>query len=164
MINQSPPDQLNEIGVLKRREIEALILTPFVKALSEEFEEEKVHTILRDTIIRIARKQGAQLARDMGGDGLKEFAAKQSNWTKDDALHIDVLEQNEERYAFNVTRCRYAEMYHALGIPELGSILSCNRDFSLIEGFNPDVELTRTQTIMDGADFCNFRYVRRGSD
>jgi hypothetical protein len=39
---------------------------------------------------------------------------------KDDALHIDVLEQSEEALAFNVTRCRYAELYRALGIPELG--------------------------------------------
>jgi hypothetical protein len=43
----------------------------------------------------------------------------------------------------------------------LGAVLSCNRDFALIEGFNPEVELTRTQTIMGGATCCNFRYQRR---
>jgi hypothetical protein len=74
---------------------------------------------------------------------------------------MDVLEQNEERLSFNVTRCRYAEMYRALGIPELGALLSCNRDFALVEGFNRDVELTRTQTIMDGATHCDFPFVRR---
>ena len=82
---------------------------------------------------------------------------------QDDALTIDVLEQDAERYDFNVTRCRYAEMYRELGIPELGAVLSCNRDFSLIEGYNKDVELTRTQTLMDGAACCDFRYrTRRG--
>ncbi|MCS6910033.1 MAG: L-2-amino-thiazoline-4-carboxylic acid hydrolase [Anaerolineales bacterium] len=80
-------------------------------------------------------------------------------WTKDDALELEVLEQNEQRLSFNVRRCRYAEMYRALGIPELGALLSCNRDFALIEGFNPEVTLTRTQTIMEGALFCDFRYV-----
>jgi hypothetical protein len=52
-------------------------------------------------------------------------------------------------------------MYRALGVPELGALLSCNRDFALIQGFNPDVELRRTQTIMEGAPHCDFRYVRR---
>jgi hypothetical protein len=49
-------------------------------------------------------------------------------------------------------------MYRALGIPELGSVLSCGRDFALGEGFNPNLTLTRTQTIMEGAPFCDFRY------
>jgi hypothetical protein len=45
-----------------------------------------------------------------------------------------------------------------LGIPELGAILSCNRDAALIGGFNPDVSFTRTQTIMGGASHCDFVY------
>jgi phosphohistidine phosphatase len=80
-------------------------------------------------------------------------------WKKDDAMQIELLEQSEGRYSFNVHRCRYAEMYQALGIPELGALLSCNRDFSLIEGFNPQVRLERTQTIMEGAAYCDFRFV-----
>ena len=33
-------------------------------------------------------------------------------------------------------------------------------DFPMAEGFGPDVELTRTQTIMQGASHCDFRYRR----
>jgi hypothetical protein len=40
----------------------------------------------------------------------------------------------------------------------MGALLSCNRDASLVEGFNPDVQLTRTQTIMGGATHCDFRF------
>jgi predicted ArsR family transcriptional regulator len=153
-----PPDTLNNIGVLKRREIEARILAPFVDALAETFDRETVVEILRKTIIETAQKQGADLAQLMGGDDLSTFAKKMDAWTMDDALQVDTLEQSQSRFHFNVTRCRYAELYHALGIPELGATLSCNRDYSLIEGFNPDVKLTRTQTIMQGASHCNFRY------
>ena len=46
----------------------------------------------------------------------------------------------------------------ALGVPELGAILSCARDAALIEGFNPRLKLTRTETIMEGAASCDFRY------
>lgn len=159
--NQSRTDRLNEIGVLKRREIEARIIAPLLDALGKEFGRERVLEVARQVIVSVAQKQGAQLAESTGGNSLAHFAEGMAAWKKDDAIQIEVLELSEERYSFNVTRCRYAEMYRSLGIPELGVLLSCNRDFSLIEGFNSGVELTRTQTIMQGADCCDFRYVRR---
>jgi predicted ArsR family transcriptional regulator len=158
--NSSPPDRLNAVGVLTRREIEARILAPLLEALSKEFGRERVLEIARQTIVDVARQQGAQLAQNMGGNDLERFAASLEAWKKDDAMRIDVLEQSENRFAFNVTRCRYAEMYRILGVPELGALLSCNRDWALIQGFNPDVKLERTQTIMEGALFCDFRYTK----
>ncbi len=153
-----PPDNLNEIGVLRRREIEARILAPFVEALADTFDRQIVLEVLRDTVIRVARQQGGELAQSMGDSGLESFSETLPAWTQDEALSIEVLEKNAGRFSFDVTRCRYAEMYHALGTPELGALLSCNRDAALIEGFNPQAQLTRTQTIMEGAASCDFRY------
>ena len=150
--------RLNAMGVLTRREIEARLLGPLLRALSEEFGADRVRSVTRQTIIEIARSQGAQLAQAMGGCSLAHFAASLEAWKKDDAMEIDLLEQNEQRLSFNVTRCRYAEMYASLGLKDIGELLSCNRDQSLIEGFNPQVQLERNQTIMSGAEFCDFRY------
>jgi hypothetical protein len=36
----------------------------------------------------------------------------------------------------------------------------CTADFAVAEGFGPDVELTRTLTIMQGESHCDFRYGR----
>lgn len=152
-------DDLNRrIGVLTRRETEARILAPLIDALGAEFGRERVLEVLRATIIDIARQQGAAMAQQTGDDDLGAFADTLPAWQQDDAMRIETLRQDEEAFHFNVTRCRYAEMYRALGIPELGALLSCNRDFALIEGFNPDVQLERTQTIMQGAPHCDFRY------
>lgn len=156
-----PPDTGNSIGVLRRREIEARIVGPLLEALGAEFGHEAVLRVARATIVRIAQEQGQALVGRVGGDSLAHFEQTMSAWTQDDALQIEVVERDAHRFGFNVTRCRYAELYRALGIPELGAVLSCNRDFALIEGFNPDVELTRTQTIMQGAAFCDFRYRMR---
>ena len=41
---------------------------------------------------------------------------------------------------------------------EMGKVLPCARDFALIEGFNPNIHLKRTQTIMEEAEYCDFRY------
>jgi hypothetical protein len=155
----TPPDNINaEIGVLKRREVEARLVGPLVDALGAEFGRERVLEVLRRVIVQIAHQQGAALVEQTGGDTLEHFAAVREQWQRGQALETELLEQNRERLAFNVRRCRYAEMYQALGIPELGAALSCNRDFALIQGFNPAVKLTRTQTLMGGADFCDFRY------
>ena len=160
-----PPDTLNaRIGVLTRREVEARILAPIIDALGDAFGREEVTAVVRDTIIRIAQQQGAQLAGAMGSDDLPAFAESLRFWTQDNALELEVLAQDEEHFDFNVTRCRYAELYRSLGIPELGAVLSCNRDWALIQGFNPDIDLVRTQTIMQGAAYCDFRYRRQPID
>ncbi len=161
--NPTPsPDTLNAtIGVLVRREVEARILAPLINALGQELGRERVLEIVRKTIIQIAQSQGVELVETMGGNHLADFAESLRYWIQDNALEIDVLEQTEMTFNFNVTRCRYAELYRALGIPELGALLSCNRDWALIQGFNTEVDLERTQTIMEGAPFCDFRYRRR---
>ena len=153
------PDTLNaKIGVLTRREVEARMLKPLVAALGEKFGREAVLEVIRDTIMAIAREQGEALATAMGGCGSAEFAASLTYWQQDDGIVLDVLQDSAENLNFNVTRCRYAELYRALGISELGAILSCNRDAALIDGFNPDATFERTQTIMQGAAYCDFRY------
>ncbi len=158
--SQEPlPDTLTQkIGVLTRRETEARILAPVIEALADEFDRARVLRIVADTVVELARQQGAQLTQTVDDNGPAGFVETLEHWTRDNALEIDIVAQDEERLDFNVTRCRYAEMYRALGIPELGKVLSCNRDFALIEGFNPQAELTRTQTIMEGAACCDFRY------
>ena len=155
---ESRPDTLNEIGVLKRREIEARIVAPLLERLGEEFGREEVMRVARDVVVGVAAEQGAALADAAGGNDLVSFAGTLDAWTKGDALEIDVIEQSPDRYAFNVTRCGYAEMYKALGIPELGAMLSCERDGSLMDGFNADIEFSRSQTIMGGASHCDFLY------
>lgn len=160
-MSEQPTDDLNEIGVIKRREIEARIVGPLLARLAAEYGD-GVYDVARDEIVEIARAQGAALAEQVGGDSLPDFARGLGAWSADGALETQIVELTEESFAFDVTRCRYAELYRSLGLEELGSTLSCNRDGALIEGFNPNVEFTRTQTIMNGATHCDFRFRDQG--
>jgi len=153
-----PPDYMNAVGLLNRREIEARMLAPLLDALCAEFDRERVLEILRNVIQEIAHQQGAQLANSVEANDLEHFATVQETWKKDNSIQTEVLELTHKKFSFNVFRCRYAEMYYHLGIPELGKMLSCDRDFALIKGFNPQIQLTRSQTIMEGADICDFRF------
>jgi hypothetical protein len=156
--NITDVDRLNAVGVLTRREIEARILAPVVDALGQEFGRDRVIDIVRGVIVGLAREQGRAMAEARQDASLTSFAGTLEPWTRDGALTMAVSEHSDEELAFDVTRCRYAEMYRALGIQELGAVLSCNRDAALIEGFNPEVQFNRTQTIMGGASHCDFRY------
>ena len=158
MTGTERPDTLNSIGVLKRREIEARVIAPLLERFAEEFGAERVHELASEVIVGVAQAQGAELAGAIGRNDLDAFANGMGNWTKGGALETEVIEQTDTAYAFNVTRCQYAEMYRDLGLAELGATLSCNRDATMVEGFNSDITFTRTQTIMGGASHCDFVY------
>ncbi len=150
------------LTLLQQREIEARIVGPLIHAFRNELGEEKTLEIVRTVITRLARESGAELAASLGEATLEGFSRSLERWSESGALEIEVLERTPDRLSFNVTRCRYAEMYRALGLADLGASLSCQRDFSLIEGFNPSIELSRTQTLMEGAAHCNFRFQAPG--
>jgi hypothetical protein len=146
------------LPLIERREIEARIVGPLVRAFAAELGEEKTLEIVRTLIRELARDSGAEMARTLGEQTIEAFARTLPVWSEQGALEIEMLEQSPTRLSFNVTRCRYAEMYRALGLSDLGASLSCERDGALVRGFNPAIELTRTQTIMEGAPCCDFRF------
>ena len=149
---------LSQIGILARREIEARIAGPLIKAFMAEIGDERALEIAREVIVSLARESGEMLRQLAGENSLEQFARGLPLWNRDDALSFDILESTPEKLSMNVTRCRYAEMYKELGLADLGFTLSCGRDYAMVEGFNPKIKLERTQTIMEGADHCDFRY------
>ena len=107
----------------------------------------------------MARETAAEMAKSApNGPDLDSFRAIQPRWTAEDALRTEVVESTATTFHFNVVKCRYAEMYRAMGLADLGAILSCNRDGAFCEGYDTKLKLTRTQTLMGGATHCDFRY------
>jgi hypothetical protein len=151
-------EEKTRLPLLEQREIEARIVGPLIRAFALELGEPRALEIVRQVIVGLARNSGAELARNLGDASLESFAQTLGRWCENDALEIEMLEKTQERLSFNVVRCRYAEMYRALGLADLGASLSCQRDFALSEGFNPVIQLTRTQTLMEGAAYCDFRF------
>ena len=151
---------MTELGILARRKIEAEIIAPIFDEIRKAVGEERARDILRQAIRRAAIASGAELAkREPAGADLESFKPLFfALWTKDDALSVEVLRDEPGVFDFNVTRCRYAETYRAMGLGAIGDVLSCNRDGAFCEGYDPRIELTRTQTIMSGASHCDFRY------
>jgi len=152
-------EQAMSLSILEQRRIEAAFAQGIWEEMKEALGPEQAKAILSRAIIRLARQAGADMAAESAdGPSLGHFISLQPRWTKGDALEIEVLRADGTHFDFNVRRCRYAEMYKAMGLAELGAVLSCNRDGAFCEGYDPKLKLTRTQTIMGGATHCDFRY------
>ena len=146
---------------LKRREIQAPIIASFIKGFAEEIGYDKAIAIAEKVIRDDAISSGKKLARGLAKNTLSELSKIVTEvWAEDGAMRIEMIRQSDNELFFDVTYCAYAEMYQKMGIRELGFILSCSRDVPFIEGFNPELELRRTKTLMDGADCCDFRYAK----
>jgi L-2-amino-thiazoline-4-carboxylic acid hydrolase len=155
----------DELGILARRKIEAAVIAPIYDEMVKSLGEAKAREILGAAIRRAAVAAGAEMAkRAPGRADFESFKSILHLWTMDDALSVEVLRDAPGVFDFNVTRCRYAETYRAMGLGAIGDLLSCGRDGAFCKGYDPRIELTRTQPIMGGANHCDFRYRQRGSD
>lgn len=160
MTDKTPPAE--PMGILQRRRIEAEIVKPIYEEMKAAFGVEAARGVLERAIKKAAVEAGrAFAAQAPGGTSIASFAGIQPLWTKEDALRIEPLKQDADTLEFNVVRCRYAEMYREMGLGEIGDLLSCNRDATFIEGYDPRIEFRRTQTLMKGASHCDFRYRMR---
>tara|TARA_B100000676_G_C18004495_1_gene802883 strand:+ start:113 stop:622 length:510 start_codon:yes stop_codon:yes gene_type:complete len=148
---------INEIPVLARREIEARIAGPLIKAFMEEFGKKKTIEIASNVILKLAQENGRDLAARAGGNTFDDLANATTQWSAGGAIEREVLDKSETNYDFNIVRCKYAEMYKELGLTDLGFVFSRGRDGSMYSGFNEKIKLERTQTIMQGAEYCDFR-------
>jgi hypothetical protein len=146
------------LSLLTQREIEARIVGPLVAAFAAEFGAERTQALVAQVVQDLARHSGCLAAQSVGGTDLPALHAATQRWRAGGALELTVLRADDAALEFDVTRCRYAEMYQRLGLAELGAILSCGRDAAMVAGFNPQIEFSRTQTLLGGASHCNFRY------
>lgn len=150
---------MTDLPILELRRIEARILKHVFDVITERSGREEAEAVVGETCSRSAIEQGKVMAdRVSGAPDFNDFREIMPLWTKEGALEIDHLDSPDGEMNFNVTRCRYSEMYREMGLGDIGHLLSCNRDGDFCIGYNPDMKLERTQTIMKGASHCDFRY------
>ena len=148
-----------DVPVIEQAKIQAGVLVPLVKALQAELGEERANAIVRKALGDVYRKLGEKWWRAWGTNNLGDSMASAFDmYAAGGALDCAVVKQSPDAFEINVTGCRYAQFFKELGAPELGFLLACSADFPMVEGYGADVRLTRTQTIMQGASHCDFRY------
>lgn len=155
----SAPAHPENLSMIAKRRIEAEMLGHVYAVLKERHGREAAQQAIGDAVRRSAIEQAQRFAaQETKGTSLAAFIDSSRLWEKEDALRIEIRHKDERSYDFDVVRCRYAEMYREMGLEEIGHLLSCQRDGSFCEGYDPRLKMARTQTIMQGASHCDFRY------
>lgn len=149
-----------KITHLERRKIESGVLVPMVQAFQRAMGTEQANCVAKEVIAELARQDGKRWAGEFGDD-LAAIHRVAQIWADGGALAIEWLGRSDTHLDFNVTRCRYAELYQELGLPELGELFHCARDFAMMDGFSSNIALKRSQTIMNGAACCDFRFAAK---
>ena len=147
-----------KITRIEKRSIEVQAIAPIIEMVSKKIGQEETLEILKKVNQQEAFERGQNTIRTAGLSTIEELVKDVSTWGDGEKWKIEVLEETSTTYYFNVHRCLYYEKYKELGLEKIGVQLSCCRDEPFARGLDPKLRLSRTQTIMEGADFCDFRY------
>ena len=151
---------MTELPTIVKRRLQAQVIGPIHAEMVAELGREKADAILDAAIKKAAIAEGRAFAAKApsGVTSMADFINLYDLWTADGALEIEVLKADAETFDFDVTRCRYAETYKEMGLGHIGHLMSCNRDGTFCQGYDPKIALDRQHTIMAGAPRCTFRY------
>jgi hypothetical protein len=144
-----------KITALEAVTIQARAVIPIVRALERELGKERAHSIVGRAIAEsYAEWQGKAVSA-------RNSHPRDNNIEEQYPVETEVVEDTDSTLAINITRCRFAEHFRAIGAADVGALLTCGLDFAAETVLRPDWEFRRTQTLMSGASHCDFRWQLR---
>lgn len=148
------------ISLLDKTRMQAQVLVPVLRALRTELGKDKADAIVKQALRDWSKQLFAAIGEDIKGSPRRKWATMQSalNEVSAPEVEAEILRQDKDTLDIDVTRCRFAEFFRALGEPELGALLICATDIDIVSASGGEVSLDRAQTLMRGAPSCTFRY------
>ena len=148
------------ISLLDKTRIQAQVLVPVLRALRAELGNDTADAIVKQALRDWSKQLFAAIGDGIEGSPRQKWATMQSVFGEVSGREVEfeILRHDKEALEIDVTRCRFAEFFRALGEPELGALLICEADFDIAAAGEDEVSLDRAQTIMRGAPSCTFRY------
>jgi len=148
------------LSLLDKTRIQAQVLVPLLRALRAELGREKADAITRQALRDWSQQLFAAVGESVEGSPRRKWAAMHTALADVTEREVTVAMQrhDDEVLEFDVTHCRFAAFFRALGEPELGALLVCATDFDIVAAAGGEVSLAREQTLMQGAPSCTFRY------
>jgi hypothetical protein len=143
---------------LKKREIEVMALKPLLRKLETTLSFQDINALLTEINEMEAFERGRNQGTENPADVIEALYEDVSTWGDGGEMEIRLIEKTREKLSFDVRRCPYFELYRALGMEKYGVAFSCCRDEPFAKGFNKNLRLKRTKTLMEGDQICDFRY------
>ena len=131
-----------------------------LRAFRERLGKDEADALVKQALRDWSKQLFAAIAQRIDGTPRRKWGAIQKVFGEVSGREVEfeIRRHDEEALDLDVTRCRFAEFFRALGEPELGALLICAADFDVVAAGEGAVSLDRAQTIMQGAASCTFRY------
>ena len=149
---------MSKISEMDAVKIQARAMIPVVKALEAELGKEKAHAIVGEAIAESYAKFMITRIPD------RNTHPGETDQSFEYDVDSEVVEHTDESYFVNMTRCAYADYFRKIGEPEIGALLTCGMDFAVEKKLRPNWEFRRTQTLMQGAPYCDFGWKLKDSE
>ena len=149
-----------KLSLLDKTRIQAQVLVPVLRALRSEFGKEKADVLVKQALRDWSKQPFAAVGSGVDGSPRRKWAAMHTAMAEitEQDVTVEMLRHDKKALEFDVTHCRFADFFRALGEPELGALLICEADFDIAAAGSGEVNFTRDRTIMQGAPSCTFRY------
>jgi len=137
---------------------------PVLQGLTKELGEDHFLEVLKKVAFESALKAGQDTARQLPRNDLAAFTGsgeEPSHFSKH-VLTLEIVEDTPQVFEVKVTECLWAKTFREMGAADIGYLLICHTDYADCQGFNPQITMTRSKTLMQGDDCCNHRFVWRG--
>jgi predicted hydrocarbon binding protein len=72
-------------------------------------------------------------------------------------LEVETVSTSPTEDVFRVHHCAWARYFREKH-PRVGYLMACSTDEAFARASNPALRLQRTSTLMEGGEFCDFRY------
>jgi len=151
----------DDLSLLEQVKLQAEVLLPVLRRLRSELGSERANAVVTEALRDWQRSVHERIAAETPGEGWTKLGAMVAAKTPaiGDAIAIEWGAVDlPNKMEFKITRCAFADFFRALGEPELGALLTCEGDLHEVAAVGGGIELHRSQTIMQGAAYCDFRY------
>ena len=149
-----------KLSLLDKTRIQAQVLVPVLRTLRAELGRERADAIVKDALRGWSKQLFTAIGDSIEGSPRRKWATMHTAMagiTEHDVT-VDMHRHDKEALEFDITHCRFADFFRALGEPDLGVLLICETDFDIAAAGGSEVSFNRDQTIMQGAPSCTFRY------
>jgi len=137
---------------------------PFIKYCAKELGREKTIEMLKAYSSEGSVDGAKRVAQRLGKndfEALKSFFSPSSPAFAN-TLSFTLTESTDKAHELQVTECLYAKIFLDAGVGDLGYAGVCFGDYAFARSFNPQIEMVRDKTLMQGDPFCNHRYLWKG--
>jgi hypothetical protein len=142
-------------------------LIPHMQNLSNEIGQEKFIKMLKESSAKIASQSAKQWAESIPKNDFATFVTSNRNlltqnrfWKN--VLSHEIVKQTENEYEVKFTECLWAKTFREANASDIGYASSCYQDYAYSTSYNPKLKLIRDKTLMQGEDFCHFRWIWEG--